>query len=45
MKWVAGDLSSGAEDPKSEADHSLLTYAEVKETFVSISTLQYIFMS
>jgi hypothetical protein len=45
MQWVAGVLPPGVKWLRREADHSPPTSAEVKKTWVYISTPPYIFMA
>jgi hypothetical protein len=44
IQWVPGDLSPGLKRPGREADQSPPTSAEVKKTWIYISTPQCIFM-
>jgi hypothetical protein len=45
LQWVLGALSPGVKRPRREADHSLPTSAEVKNTRMCTSTPPYIFMT
>jgi hypothetical protein len=45
IQWVLGVLSLGVKRPAREADHSPPTSAEVKKTWISISTPPYAFMA
>jgi hypothetical protein len=43
-QWIPGSLSFGVKRPGREVDHSPLTSAEVKKTWIYISTPPYAFM-
>jgi hypothetical protein len=45
IQWVLGILSPGIKQPGREADNSHPNSAEVKKTWIYISTLSYIFMA
>jgi hypothetical protein len=44
-KWVLAALYPGIKRLKLEADHSLPTNAEIKETWICTSTPPYVFMA
>jgi hypothetical protein len=45
IQWVSGALSQGVQRPGCEADHSPLSSAEAKKTWVHTSTPPYAFMA
>jgi hypothetical protein len=45
IQWVSGALSPGIKRPGREADYSPPTTAEVKKTWIYISTTPYVFMA
>jgi hypothetical protein len=45
VQWVSGALFLGVKQPGCEAIHSHPTNAEVKKTWIYVSTVPYVFMA